>query len=533
MSFDNDNDNGNDGGGAFHIRLRGLPWNITENEIRDFLTGVDVDHIHIGINSMTKRQTGEAFLRLPTLDDQIKALDLNKATIGHRYIEVFTITEDQFENAINDENDAEDGGPVLKLRGLPWSCTKDDVKRFFIGYTIKNGYNGILLLLDQLGRASGEAIVEFATDDDAEKAMMSKQKEKIGNRYIELFKSSIREMKWAEKRMRRMSPFGRGNGNDDGNNGGGMGGGGNNNNNNRQRFPPGQGYGRGSSGGDDFSSGPSGGGNSWNNDNGFGSGGGGNSFGSNNGNKLGGGGLGGGGGGGSGSMYSGGLANNTGNIDFLRLLQDQLKRGGGTNYGSGRSNNTGGGYSSGGFGGSGGGFGGSGGGFGGSSGGGFGGSSGGGGGGGGFGSSFGGNSGGGGGGNSFGGGFDSDRGFRSGGGNNFSSFGGSGNSFGNGGGGNFGNNDFVKGADNLFCVHLRGMPFSCDEQDIQDFFMPLRPTKCEVQFDSRGRPSGEGDAYFETMEEAMKAMKKHKEKMGTRYIELFAGARKNQNKFMD
>ncbi|XP_055551483.1 heterogeneous nuclear ribonucleoprotein H3-like isoform X2 [Wyeomyia smithii] len=519
MSFDDDNDNG--GNGACHIRLRGLPWNITEGEIRDFLAGVDVDMCHIVINQLTKRQTGEAYLRLPTLDDQIKALDLNKATIGHRYIEVFTVSEDQFESAINKELNSEDGGPVLKLRGLPWSCTKDDVKRFFTGLTIKSGYNGILLLLDQLGRASGEAIVEFATDADAEKAMML-QKEMIGNRYIELFRSSSREMRWAEKKMRRMSPYGRnsnsnGNGNGNSSNGGGGNFGGSKSgggNNSRQRFPPGQGYGRGSGGNDGFSSdnfsnGPSGGGNSWNNrgDNGFGSGGGGGGglgFGSNTGSKLGGGGSGSGGGG---NMYS--------------------ERGGGTNYGSGRGNSGGGG----GGGGSSDGY-----------------STGGGGGGGystgGFGNSY--SSGGGS--NSGGGGYDSDRGgFRSGGGqvggNNFSSFGsggggGGGNSFGsnmsNAGGNNFTRNDFYKsGEQNLFCVHLRGMPFSCDEQDIQDFFMPLRPVKCEVKFDSRGRPSGEGDAFFDTMEEAMKAMKKHKEKMGSRYIELFAGARKPQNKFMD
>lgn len=474
--------NGNDGGcggASFFIRLRGLPWNITEADIRDFLNGVEIDQVHICINQMTKRQTGEAYLRLPTLDDQIKALDQNKATLGHRYIEVFTASDDQFDAAVNREENAEDGGPVLKLRGLPWSCTKDDVKNFFTGLTIKNGYNGIVLPLDQLGRASGEAIVEFATDAEAEQAM-SKQKEKIGNRYIELFRSSTRELKWAEKRLRRMSPYG----------GGGGGGGRSNssqdgNDNSRARFPPGQGYGRGSGGGDDYDDAPSGGGggggSNWStrDGNGFGGGsgfGGGNSYSSTGGNNYGSGGgsLGGSGGG---SMYS--------------------ERGGSTNYGSGRGSGNN--YSTGGSG--------------------FGGGS--------FGSS---NT------NSGSGGFGSDRGYRSTGGgggqlggNNYSSFGSNA-----GGGTNFTSNDFFSsGEQDLFCVHLRGMPFSCDEQDIYDFFMPLRPVKASCSFDSRGRPSGEGDAFFDTMEEAMKAMKKHKEKMGSRYIELFAGARRPQSKFMD
>lgn len=478
MSFDDTTANDGGDSAAFYIRLRGLPWNITEQDIRDFLQGVQVEHVHIGINAMTKRQTGEAYLRLPTLDDQIKALDLNKATIGHRYIEVFTANEDQYEQAINDGDD-EDGGPVLKLRGLPWSCTKEDIRRFFVGLTIKNGINGILLLTDQLGRASGEAIVEFATEADAEQAM-NKQKEKIGSRYIELFRSSTREMKWAEKRARRPAPYARNDGgNDFGGNGnmnrGGGGGGGSGN-----RFPPGQGYGRGSSGNNFSDNSMGGGGNSWNSrdDGGYGNGGGNTGYGS--GNKLGGAGN------GSGNMFS-------------------SERGGGTNYGSGRSNtggNGGGNYSSGGFGNN-SGFGGN--------------------------SSFGGNS---------GGGFGSDRGFRSGGqvgGNNYNNFGG-GNSFGsNGGGGSLSSNDFYCSAEqDLFCVHLRGMPFSCDDQDIQDFFMPLRPVKANIEYDSRGRPSGEGNAYFETVEEAIKAMKKHKEKMGSRYIELFAGARKPQgNKFMN
>lgn len=461
MSYNNDG-NGNGGGGSgSYIRLRGLPWNITETDIRDFLNGCVIDQVHICINPTTKRQTGEAYLRLPTVEDQIKALDQNKATLGHRYIEVFTASDDQYENAVNREENAEDSGPVVRMRGLPWSCTTDDVKQFFSGLTIKNGYNGIVLLLDQLGRASGEAIVEFATEAEAEQAM-SKQKEKIGNRYIELFRSSSREMKWAEKRMRRLNPYGGGGGRDD---------------NSRNRYPPGQGYGRGN---DDFDDSPSGGGgggggNSWggNRDgNGYG---GGNSYSTGSGNNYSSGGTMGSGSGG-GSMYS--------------------ERGGNTNYGSARG--TGGsGYSSGGFGGN-------------------------------SYSSSNDNSGSGG----YGGFRSSSGGGGQLGGSNYSSFGSS--TGGGGGGGNFSSNDFFSaGESNLFCVHLRGMPFSCDEQDIYDFFMPLRPVKANVSFDSRGRPSGEGDAYFDTMEEAMKAMKKHKEKMGSRYIELFAGSRRPQNKFMD
>lgn len=133
MSYNNDG-NGNGGGGSgSYIRLRGLPWNITETDIRDFLNGCVIDQVHICINPTTKRQTGEAYLRLPTVEDQIKALDQNKATLGHRYIEVFTASDDQYENAVNREENAEDSGPVVRMRGLPWSCTTDDVKQFFSG----------------------------------------------------------------------------------------------------------------------------------------------------------------------------------------------------------------------------------------------------------------------------------------------------------------------------------------------------------------------------------------------------------------
>ena len=54
--------------------------------------------------------------------------------------------------------------------------------------------NGIILRVDPEGKTTGEAFVQFASQELAEKAL-GKHKERIGHRYIEMFNSSQEEVR--------------------------------------------------------------------------------------------------------------------------------------------------------------------------------------------------------------------------------------------------------------------------------------------------------------------------------------------------
>lgn len=70
-------------------------------------------------------------------------------------------------------------------------------------------------------------------------------------------------------------------------------------------------------------------------------------------------------------------------------------------------------------------------------------------------------------------------------------------------------------------VHMRGLPYSALEGDILDFLAPLQPVSIHIHRNANDRPTGEADVDFAIHEEAKEAMKKDREKIGTRYIELF------------
>ncbi|XP_073452559.1 heterogeneous nuclear ribonucleoprotein H3 isoform X1 [Aquarana catesbeiana] len=248
------------------VRVRGLPWSCTREEVLEFFSAdCNIADGAGGIHfTMSKegRPSGEAFIVLETEEDLKKSLEKDRKYMGHRYIEVFKSNNTEMEwvlkhSSAGDSESSTDG--TVRLRGLPFGCSKEEIVQFFSGLRIVP--NGITLTVDYQGRSTGEAFVQFASKEIAEKAL-GKHKERIGHRYIEIFKSSRSEIRSSYDPPRRMmggqrpGPYDRPMGGGGGGSGGGRGayyGAGRGNMYDRMRGGGGGGYGGGYGGFDEYS----------------------------------------------------------------------------------------------------------------------------------------------------------------------------------------------------------------------------------------------------------------------------------------
>lgn len=218
------------GGGASSIssfpvvRLRGLPFNCDDLDVYKFFSGLDVvDCLLVNKNG---RFSGEAFAVFSSPMQCEHALQRDRQNMGRRYIEVFRCKKQDYYNAIAAEvnyggsfdNEKRQASPperpkkasenkehmeyteILKLRGLPYSVAKSEIAEFFEEFEVTEDNVHIALRSD--GKPTGEAYVEFSSEEVAKKAMC-KDKETIGSRYVELFPSTPEEARRAESRFRQ------------------------------------------------------------------------------------------------------------------------------------------------------------------------------------------------------------------------------------------------------------------------------------------------------------------------------------------
>lgn len=118
------------------IRLRGLPYSCNNTDIKEFLADCQIaggEHgIHITL-TLNGRPTGEAFVEFDDMDSYNKALDHNNEHMGKRYIEVFASDKQEMTYQIKKSYPTSGNEPIIKLRGLPFDCTREDIFEFFQG----------------------------------------------------------------------------------------------------------------------------------------------------------------------------------------------------------------------------------------------------------------------------------------------------------------------------------------------------------------------------------------------------------------
>nr|XP_046207490.1 G-rich sequence factor 1 [Oncorhynchus gorbuscha] len=179
---------------VFIIRAKGLPWSCTTDDLIQFFSECrvrdGVKGIHLTVNRDGK-PNGQAFIELEHEEDVSKALEKHRQYLGPRYVEVFEVTNSDAEAILKKsvQLPARDG--VVRIRGLPYSCTETDVVLFFSGLDVTE--DGVTLVTDHRGRNSGEAYVQFLSQEHADEAL-TRDREVIGNRYIEVFPSRRSEI---------------------------------------------------------------------------------------------------------------------------------------------------------------------------------------------------------------------------------------------------------------------------------------------------------------------------------------------------
>eukprot|EP00755_Sulcionema_specki_P040205 Sspe_Gene.114254::Locus_99745_Transcript_1_1_Confidence_1.000_Length_786::g.114254::m.114254/K12898/HNRNPF_H; heterogeneous nuclear ribonucleoprotein F/H len=182
------------------LKLQGLPFRASEEEIRQFVeeNGIEVLNgevtIQIGYDG---RPTGRAFITVKREDAQRAVAELDRKTMGKRYVEVLESSEIELRGAKGGGIGSPDEVPnttIVRLRGLPYSATEHDIS-VFLTDDVRVKPDGIHLVLYN-GRPSGEAYVEVETVDDVVKAL-KRHNEHIESRYIEVFRSSSIEMRGA------------------------------------------------------------------------------------------------------------------------------------------------------------------------------------------------------------------------------------------------------------------------------------------------------------------------------------------------
>ena len=209
------------------LRLRGLPWDATEEQLREFFVGLNVVDV-MWTFTHRNRPSGEAFVTLSSVSEAVHGLKLHKHVLGKRYIEVFASSPAQAQaahqqkkldgpaggnggnggsnsnsnngnsNSNNSNNNngtgngkkerGNEGETMVMIYGLPYTVTVDEIEEFFSGFNFIPG--SVEIDTDASGKALGTGQVNFYKAKDATRAIAERNRKFIGKRYVNLHQNA-------------------------------------------------------------------------------------------------------------------------------------------------------------------------------------------------------------------------------------------------------------------------------------------------------------------------------------------------------
>ena len=228
------------------MKLKGLPYTVTKDDILKFFHGLGLVEDSVKIGTMSDgKLTGEASCLFETPEDCQQAhQNKNQQHIGSRWINLIMIPEEEYNDFENNQKDKfekgyyggygggggsrggrgrgrgrgrggsgyGDGGygggrgggggysqgktvrlsdfvnpgnqnKTLKMRGLPYSIGVREIRDFFCDFRVSE--RDIILDLNN-GNPTGYALVFLESEEEAARAKAKLHKQYLGNRYVDL-----------------------------------------------------------------------------------------------------------------------------------------------------------------------------------------------------------------------------------------------------------------------------------------------------------------------------------------------------------
>ncbi|XP_028392192.1 epithelial splicing regulatory protein 1-like [Dendronephthya gigantea] len=188
--------------------VQGFSPNTTEFKLARFFAGLNIESGGIVLcPTVSHRQFGEAMVRFTNKEQRDLALNRSGMKFGSRIIEVSKASIQDYTRVMN--QDYANGSPqglnkflhlavndsvIVRMRGLPYNTKASEIVTFFGEESpVFHEQQGVLFVYHPDGRPTGDAFVLFANAEHG-KLALSKHRQTIGKRYVELFQMSKQEV---------------------------------------------------------------------------------------------------------------------------------------------------------------------------------------------------------------------------------------------------------------------------------------------------------------------------------------------------